>query len=64
MKKILEKIGAFFAVNNEVNENTVMGVIVLVYIFTMYAFGNIETDAELWTWLGFDSLFWGLNLKK
>ena len=64
MKAFLEKVGKFFAVNNEVNENTVMGVIIIIYIFVMYAFGKIADGVELWSWLGFDALFWGLNLKK
>lgn len=63
MKKVFLKIGEFFSTSNTINENVVMGVIVLTYI--MIALPIMKADnAQLWSWMAFDAAFFGLGLGK
>ena len=63
MKQIFLKIGEFFSTSNTINENVVMGVIVLAYI--MIALPLLKADnAQLWSWMAFDASFFGFGLGK
>jgi len=59
MKNFLMK---FFAVSNEVNENTVMGVIFSICLIVS-TFVNVG-DAKYYILAGLVTVFFGLNLKK
>jgi len=63
MKKVFEKIGLFFSTSNEINENVVMGVIVLAYIMIALPLLKVDTG-QLIAWQVFDASFFGIALGK
>ena len=68
LKILLNNINSFirdfFSTKNDINEQAVIGFIVLIYILIAFACGLITTIEILGVWLAFDAALWGINLKR
>ena len=56
-------IKKFFAVSNEINENTVMGVVFSICLIVSTFLGDVSAD-KYYILAGLVAIFFGLNLTK
>jgi len=52
-----------FSTSNEINENLIVGIIVLIYIMIIFAFKLLDRGLLI-SWLAFDTAFFGIGAVK